>query len=57
MLVESSYITTEKERLHVSISIGATIVRDDDNADTLIKRADTLLYESKKAGRNRLTSG
>jgi GGDEF domain-containing protein len=45
------------DRLHVKISIGATLVRDDDNMDTVIKRADSLLYESKKAGRNRLTMG
>jgi diguanylate cyclase (GGDEF)-like protein len=54
-LVEASYIQTESEKLHVSISIGATLVCDSDSMDTLIKRADILLYESKKAGRNRLT--
>jgi len=56
-LVEASYIQTESEKLHVSISIGATLVCDSDSMDTLIKRADILLYESKKAGRNRLTMG
>jgi diguanylate cyclase (GGDEF)-like protein len=54
-LVEASYIQTESEKLRVSISIGATLVCDSDSMDTLIKRADILLYESKKAGRNRLT--
>jgi diguanylate cyclase (GGDEF)-like protein/PAS domain S-box-containing protein len=57
LLVENSYIAHGDERLHVTISIGATGVRDDDTIDTLLKRADTLLYESKKAGRNRLTIG
>jgi len=57
VLVESSYIPLQDERLHVSISIGATLVKHDDNMDSLIKRADTLLYESKRAGRNRLTLG
>lgn len=56
-LVEASYIQTENEKLHVSISIGATLVCDNDDMDTLVKRADTLLYESKRAGRNRLTMG
>jgi diguanylate cyclase (GGDEF)-like protein/PAS domain S-box-containing protein len=55
MLVEASYIQTESDRLNVSISIGATLVYENDSMDTLIKRADTLLYESKRAGRNRLT--
>ncbi len=57
ILVESSYLKSEKEKLRVSISIGATLVRDDDDRETLLKRADTLLYESKKAGRNCLTIG
>jgi len=57
MLVENSYIEHEEERLHVTVSIGATLVKADDDVDTLIKRADTLLYESKRNGRNRLTMG
>lgn len=57
ILVESSYIQSGNERLNVSISIGATLVRDDDDRNSLLKRADTLLYESKKAGRNCLTIG
>lgn len=56
-LVEASYIQTESDKLHVSISIGATLRCDNDSMETLIKRADTLLYESKRAGRNRLTIG
>ena len=47
----------EQRKLRVSMSIGATLVRDDDDRETLLKRADTLLYESKKAGRNCLTLG
>lgn len=57
VLVENSYLPLEGDRLHVSISIGATLTRDDDSMDTLLKRADALLYESKTAGRNRLTKG
>jgi len=56
-LVDSSYILLENAKLQVSISIGATLVRDSDTLPTLLKRADTLLYESKRAGRNRLTIG
>ena len=57
VLVESAYIQAESEKLHVSISIGATLVCDEDSMETVIKRADTLLYESKRSGRNRLTIG
>jgi len=57
ILIENSYITLDNEQLHVSISIGATLFRNDDSIDTLLKRADTLLYKSKGAGRNCLTMG
>jgi len=56
-LVENSFIMHDDKKLHVTISIGATMVRDDDTIDSLLKRADSLLYESKSAGRNRLTIG
>jgi diguanylate cyclase (GGDEF)-like protein len=55
MLVHAACLKTENDKLNVSISIGATSVYDNDSIDTLMKRADALLYESKRAGRNRLT--
>jgi len=54
-LIENSYIMHENEKLNVTISIGATLVNANDSIDSLIKRADTNLYKSKKAGRNCLT--
>lgn len=57
MLIERSYISIEKKKLHVTVSIGATMVEDVDTVESVIKRADMLMYESKKAGRNRLTLG
>lgn len=57
LLVEQSYIVYESERLQVTISLGATLVRDDDTMESLVKRADTLMYRSKAAGRNCLTIG
>ncbi len=53
MLVENSYIMHEGKRLLVTVSLGATLLRDDDTIESLIKRADGLLYTSKQAGRNR----
>ena len=41
----------------IDLSIGATLARQDDNAEALARRADGLMYESKKSGRNRVTSG
>jgi diguanylate cyclase (GGDEF)-like protein/PAS domain S-box-containing protein len=57
LLVEQSYIIHDNEKLHVTISIGATVADDNDTMDSLMKRADTLMYESKVAGKNRLTMG
>jgi len=56
-LIENSYIIHENEKLFVTISIGATLANENDTIHTLIKRADTLLYKSKAAGRNCLTIG
>jgi diguanylate cyclase (GGDEF)-like protein/PAS domain S-box-containing protein len=55
MLVESSYLASAGGRLQVTISIGAALSREDDSLEALLQRADELLYESKKSGRNRLT--
>jgi diguanylate cyclase (GGDEF)-like protein/PAS domain S-box-containing protein len=57
LLVEASYISHGNEQLHVTISIGATLVGEGDTIDSLLKRADSLLYRSKMSGRNRLTIG
>jgi diguanylate cyclase (GGDEF)-like protein/PAS domain S-box-containing protein len=56
-LIENSYILHQNNRLHVTVSMGATIGKADDTIETLLKRADTLLYQSKADGRNRLTIG
>jgi diguanylate cyclase (GGDEF)-like protein/PAS domain S-box-containing protein len=55
LLVEKSSISVEGKNVEVTISIGATLARKDDTAETLIKRADELMYRSKSEGRNRLS--
>lgn len=56
-LIGTSYIMYGSEKLEVTISIGATLVKETDTIAGVIKRADTLLYQSKSEGRNRLTIG
>lgn len=56
-LIESSYVVHEGKRISVTISIGATLFRPEDTRESLVKRADELLYRSKREGRNRLTLG
>ncbi|RJQ46620.1 MAG: GGDEF domain-containing protein [Nitrospiraceae bacterium] len=51
-LVERSGISRNSDRLGVTVSIGGTLARKDDTIDTVIKRADKLMYKSKASGRN-----
>ena len=52
MLIESSYITEGAERIHVTISLGGTIVQEGDTAASLVERADRHLATGKKSGKN-----
>jgi diguanylate cyclase (GGDEF)-like protein/PAS domain S-box-containing protein len=56
-LVERSTLPMGDKGLKITISAGATIARADESSESVIKRADTLLYRSKEDGRNRLTTG
>jgi diguanylate cyclase (GGDEF)-like protein/PAS domain S-box-containing protein len=51
-LVESSWVSLADCSFHVTISLGVTLARPQDNLETLMQRADRLLYRSKAAGRN-----
>lgn len=57
LLIENSYITHGDDTVSVTVSIGATVATPDDTMETIVKRADALMYRSKEAGRNRLTAG
>jgi diguanylate cyclase (GGDEF)-like protein/PAS domain S-box-containing protein len=45
------------KRVGVTVSMGGTMVRESDDAETLVSRADGRLYECKMAGRNRTNIG
>jgi len=55
VLVGESSLPVGKDRINVTISIGATLVRPDDSSETLLKRADQLMYRSKLSGCNCVT--
>jgi diguanylate cyclase (GGDEF)-like protein/PAS domain S-box-containing protein len=55
-LVERSGLPHGGDTLHVTISAGATIAAPGETVEMAVKRADRLLYESKSAGRNRVTT-
>lgn len=56
-LVEFSTLDVNGMSLHVTVSMGVTIFRPTDTAQSLVHRADLLMYDSKSAGRNRVTFG
>jgi diguanylate cyclase (GGDEF)-like protein len=56
ILIENSFIVVDGKKLQVTVSIGATLSRHDDSAESAVQRADELMYRSKDAGRNRVTS-
>ncbi len=55
ILVEQSGMPNDGG-LRVTISLGATLARKDDTIDSLIRRADRLMYRSKESGRNLVTA-
>ena len=57
MLIENASIHYRGEDVKVTISIGATMINDDDSIDEILKRSDELLYKSKENGRNLVTLG
>jgi len=54
MLVEKSFLMLEGKKVQVSVTIGASFVRNGDDGDSWMKRADSLLYSGKQKGRNRV---
>jgi diguanylate cyclase (GGDEF)-like protein len=57
MLVAASAIPLPAGQLRVTVSVGATLVRQDDSVQSVIQRVDALMYQSKTDGRNRVTLG
>jgi len=56
-LTEASRLDINAQNLSVTISIGATRLYSNDTPESVIHRADQLMYRSKQAGRNRVTIG
>lgn len=56
-LVAFSRLDTGTGGVEVTLSIGATLLRRGDTPASVVARADELMYESKRAGRDRVTVG
>lgn len=57
VLIAQSSVTTGASRVSVTASIGATMLHHADSAEIAVRRADQLMYESKRSGGDRTTAG
>ena len=57
LLVEKSEIFADGKKINVTVSVGATLSVPHDTAASIMKRADSLMYEAKKGGRNKVVVG
>lgn len=55
-LVEDTQIKHGDLSLSITVSIGAAVAREEDTIDSVIKRADEYMYQSKQGGKNRVTT-
>jgi diguanylate cyclase (GGDEF)-like protein len=55
VLVAHSSLHIGDAEISVTISIGATMAKKRDTAESIVKRADLLMYKSKGKGRNNVT--
>lgn len=53
-LIQNTEIIYPPHTLQVTVSLGATIVNDQDDVDSIIRRADNLMYLSKQGGKNQM---
>ncbi len=53
-LVEASRLVVARQVIEVTVSIGGAMATASDDAESLLRRADDLLYSAKEAGRNRV---
>ncbi len=57
IMIMESFLLHNGNRISVTASIGATVSTPEDMVESLINRADQLMYRSKAEGRNRVTMG
>lgn len=55
-LVQQSHCLHRGEHLKVTVCVGATMALPGDSPETVVRRADRLMYQGKQAGRNRITA-
>lgn len=54
-LVENTEVIRDGEGIHATVSVGITTVCAEDTVQSIVERADQLMYESKRSGKNKVT--
>jgi len=52
--IENEVIATDAGPIHITVSIGVTLLKSDDQLESAMKRVDAALYIAKNNGRNRI---
>lgn len=55
--VRSNTLLYKEHHIKITLSIGATALKDDDDIESLIERADSALYKAKSFGKDQLVTG
>jgi diguanylate cyclase (GGDEF)-like protein len=55
-MVERASIFTGESIVKITLSIGATLATSEDTIQSIMKRADKLMYMSKNTGKNKVTT-
>lgn len=54
-LVENTEVIRDGEGIRATVSVGITTVCAEDTVQSIVERADQLMYESKRSGKNKVT--
>ncbi|XMB86005.1 sensor domain-containing diguanylate cyclase [Mycoplasmatota bacterium WC44] len=57
IMTEKSKFNINDDLLRITISIGATMAKQNESVEEVVNRADELMYKSKQNGRNQVTIG
>jgi diguanylate cyclase (GGDEF)-like protein/PAS domain S-box-containing protein len=55
IMILNSLLMINDQLVQVTVSIGGTLLNNEDTPETAVQRADELMYQSKRNGRNRVT--
>jgi diguanylate cyclase (GGDEF)-like protein/PAS domain S-box-containing protein len=55
IMILNSLLMINDQLVQVTVSVGGTLIKNGDTPETAVQRADELMYQSKRNGRNRVT--